>query len=69
MIANHEQLQQSIRQLERMYRALAEIRCRVLRSDPQRFEFMAEGPLEEIRSLQDEINLYLGIAQPEQLTG
>jgi type II secretory pathway component PulJ len=66
MIANHEQLQQTIQQLERMYRALAELRCRVLPGDPQRFQLMAEGPLEEIRDLQKEIDSYLGLSHSEQ---
>ena len=60
MIQNDRQLQQSIEQLDRMYRALAEVHTRVRPSDPIRYSLMAEGPLDEIHRLQADIESYLG---------
>lgn len=60
MIEDERQLQQSIEQLDRMYRALAEIHARVRPSDPTRYSLMAEGPLDEIHRLQADIEMYLG---------
>lgn len=60
MIQDDRELQQSIEQLERMYRALAEIHARVRASDPTRYSLMAEGPLDEIHRLQADIEMYLG---------
>lgn len=61
MITSSAQLDQSIQQLERMYRALAELRARVLPQSAANFQVVAEGPIEEIRRLQHEIGEYLGI--------
>jgi hypothetical protein len=61
MISNSIELDQSIQQLERMYRALAELRQRVLPQSAANFQVVAEGPIEEIRRLQREIDEYLGI--------
>ncbi len=61
MIENDRQLQQSIEQLDRMYRALAEIHARVRPNDPTRYTLMAEGPLDEIHRLQADIEMYLGV--------
>ena len=60
MIQDDRQLQQSIEQLDRMYRALAEIHTRVRPNDPTRYSLMAEGPLDEIHQLQADIEMYLG---------
>jgi hypothetical protein len=56
-------LDQSIEQLERMYRVLAELKSRVEEADPNRFQIMAEGPADEIRRLQADIDSYLGVAE------
>ena len=61
MIEDERQLQQSIEQLDRMYRALAEIHSRVRPGDPTRYSLMAEGPLDEIHRLQADIETYLGV--------
>lgn len=60
MIQDGGQLQQSIEQLDRMYRALAEVHARVRPHDPTRYSLMAEGPLDEIHRLQADIESYLG---------
>ena len=62
MIQDDRRLQQSIEQLDRMYRALAELHSRVRAGDPTRYSLMAEGPLEEIHRLQADIEMYLGAA-------
>ena len=61
MIQNDQQLQLCIEQLERMYRALAEIRRRVRNTESTKYRLMAEGPVDEIRRLQTEIDTYLGV--------
>ena len=53
---------QSIEQLERMYHMLADLRARVRPQSDEWFQTMAEGPVEEIRTLQSEIDAYLGVA-------
>ena len=60
MISNDDQLNQAIQQLERMYRALAALRADVLPANARQYALMAEGPLDQIRSLQEEIEAYLG---------
>lgn len=66
MIECDEQLDQSIQQLERMYRALAELRSRVLPQSQEWFRLMAEGPVDEIRRLQSDIELYLDMESVER---
>jgi hypothetical protein len=53
-------LTQTVDQLERMNAALIALRRELLPGQPHKFAILAEGPLEEIRRLRDEI---------EQLTG
>ena len=48
-------LTQTVEQLELMNQALAELRRECLPSQPRKFAILAEGPLEEIRRLQAEI--------------
>lgn len=55
-----ERLAQSIEMLELMNDALRHLRTEVLPKNPRMFALLAEGPLEEMRRLQAEI---------EQLTG
>jgi hypothetical protein len=58
MITSDDQLTQTVEQLTRMYRALAALKAEVLPVNPQRFALMAEGPLDQIRSLQAELDAY-----------
>jgi hypothetical protein len=60
MISSEDQFNQAVQQLERMYRALAALRADVLPSNAGQYALMAEGPLDQIRSLQQEIEAYLG---------
>lgn len=55
-----ERLAQTIEMLELMNDALRHLRTEVLPKNPRMFVLMAEGPLDEMRRLQ---------AQIEQLTG
>ena len=65
MIQNDRQLGHALEQLDRMYRALAELRSRICVQSPSRYQLMAEGPVEEIRRLQGEIEAYLGVFAEE----
>ncbi len=66
MITNDEQLHQAVDQLGRMYRALAALRAEVLPKNARQFALMAEGPLDEIRHLQTQIDNYAGVAVAEE---
>lgn len=48
-------LTQTVEQLEAMNGALAALRRELLPAQPKKFAILAEGPLEEIRRLSDEI--------------
>jgi hypothetical protein len=48
-------LAQTVEQLERMNNALVGLRRELLPGQPRKFAILAEGPLEEIRRLQIEI--------------
>jgi hypothetical protein len=60
MITSDEQLNQAVEQMGRMYRALAALRREVLPLSEKQFALMAEGPLDEIRRLEEGINAYTG---------
>ncbi len=55
MIKKEAILEQTVEQLESMAKALATLRREHLPSQPKTFAIFAEGPLEEIRRLQLEI--------------
>ncbi|MCW3096742.1 MAG: hypothetical protein JWL77_2360 [Chthonomonadaceae bacterium] len=59
MIADERQLEQAVEQMGRMCRALAALNTDVLPKSRQQFALMAEGPLEEIRRLEEEISQYI----------
>jgi hypothetical protein len=50
-------LTQTVEQLEHMSEALAALRRELLPNQPRKFAILAEGPLEEMRRLQTEIEL------------
>lgn len=58
MISNDDQFQQTLEQLERMYRALALLRRDVLPQNPRQFAVLAEAPLDHVRRLQEELEQY-----------
>ena len=59
MIENTAQLQQAIDQMGRMQRILESYRTDILPKNPRNFAVLAEGPLDEIRKLQEQISEYL----------
>jgi len=65
MIETTEQLEQAIEQMGRMQRILESYRADILPKNPRNFAVFAEGPLDEIRKLQAEIDQY--IARLEQV--
>lgn len=59
MIENEAQLQQAIQQIELLYEGLDNLRAEILPKNPRNFALFAEGPLDEIRKLQAEIDDYV----------
>jgi hypothetical protein len=59
MIAVVEQLGQAIEQMGRMQRVLESYRDEILTKNPRNFALLAEGPLEQLRQLQAQIDEYL----------
>ena len=55
MIKTEAILTQTVEQLERMSEALTTLRKELLPGQPKKFAILAEGPLEEMRRLQAEI--------------
>jgi hypothetical protein len=66
MITNDDQLQQALEQLGRMYRAMAALQAEVLPVNARQFALMAEGPVDEIRRLQAQIDAYTGREAAEE---
>jgi|GEM_PF-1053110 hypothetical protein len=61
MIENDQQLEATYQALGCLYRALASLRRHILPLNARQYALFAEGPAEEIRKLESEINSYLGI--------
>jgi len=59
MIETPEQLYQAIEQMGRMQRMLESYRSQILTQNPRNFAVLAEGPLEQIRQLQAQIDEYV----------
>ena len=55
MNQNEGILTQTVEQLERMNAALSSLRRELLPHEPRKFAILAEGPLDEMRRLQREI--------------
>ena len=64
MITTEAQFQQAIGQIERLYQGLDALRSDVLHKNPRNFAVLAEGPLDEIRKLQTEIDRYVSGLEP-----
>jgi hypothetical protein len=64
MIENGDQLRQAYEALGDLYRALASYRERILPANPRNYALIAQGPLEEVRRIQGEIDAYLGLREP-----
>ena len=59
MIAVAEQIGQAIEQMGRMQRILESYRNKILTKNPRNFALLAEGPLEQLRQLQTQIDEYI----------
>ena len=59
MITTEAQLQQAIEQIQRLCRALNSLRVDIFPQNPKNFAILAEGPVDEIRKLQAEIDAYI----------
>jgi len=59
MIETSEQLYQAIEQMGRMQRILESYRNEILTKNPRNFALLAEGPLEQVRQLQAQIDEYI----------
>ena len=59
MNENDAQFRQAIEQIERLYRGLHSLESDILPKNPRNFALLAEGPLDEIRKLQAEIDGYV----------
>jgi hypothetical protein len=67
MIETAEQLYQAIEQMGRMQRVLESYRNEILTKNPRNFALLAEGPLEQLRQLQGQIDDYLQRVEPVTL--
>ena len=59
MIETGEQLYQAIEQMGRMQRILESYRNEILTKNARNFALLAEGPLEQLRQLQKQIDEYI----------
>ena len=65
MITDADQLYQAIEQMGRMQRLLESYRKDILPQNPRNFAIFAEGPLDEMRKLQAEIDDYISRLEGE----
>jgi hypothetical protein len=63
MIETTDQLYQAIEQMGRMQRILESYRNELLAKNPRNFAVLAEGPLEQLRQLQQQIDDYILILE------
>ena len=66
MIQNVEQLRVTMEQMERLIRAVEDLRETVLPDNPQLFATLAEAPLQDLGRLREEIS---GFARDLQTVG
>ena len=59
MIQSEAQLQQALEQIENLCRAIQSLRADVFLKNPRNFAILAEGPVDEIRKLQADVDDYL----------
>lgn len=58
-IRNQAQLQQAIEQIQNLCRAIDSLRTDIFPKNPKNFAIMAEGPVDEMRKLQADIDDYI----------
>ena len=59
MIQTEAQLRQAIEQMESLCRAINSLRAEIFPKNPRNFAVLAEGPLDQIRQLQNQIDEYV----------
>jgi hypothetical protein len=59
MIADVDRIRVTMQQMDRVLRALEDLRLTVLPKNPQLFASMAEAPLDDLNRLRSEINEYV----------
>lgn len=59
MIRTEAQLRQAIEQIQGLCLAIDSLRTEILPKNPKNFAIMAEGPVDEIRKLQADIDAYI----------
>jgi hypothetical protein len=59
MIQTEAQLRQAIEQMENLCQAINSLRAEVFPQNPRNFAMLAEGPLEQLRQLQAQIDEYV----------
>ncbi len=59
MIETEAQLQQALEQIENLCRAVQSLRVDIFPRNPRNFAVLAEGPVDEIRKLQVDVDDYL----------
>ena len=64
MIQDMRRLSYTMQQLERIIRALEDLRHTVLPKDPVLFATMAEAPLDDLKRLRKEVNEYVQQMKP-----
>lgn len=64
MIENVQQLRVTMQQMDRLLRALEDLRENVLPRDPQLFATMAEAPLDDLQRLWTEVDNFIHELQP-----
>lgn len=63
MISSDEELQQAVEQMQRLYRVLASQRRELAEvGNPGLFAVVAEGPLDLLHQLQQQVDAYVGVA-------
>jgi hypothetical protein len=63
MIQNESQLRQAIEQMESLCRAIDALRADVFPKNPRNFAILAEGPLDQIRQLQSQVDEYVRVLE------
>lgn len=69
MIHTDAQLQQAITQIEGLCRALDSLRVDIFPRNPKNFALLAEGPVDEIRKLQEDIDAYINRLEAVEARG
>jgi hypothetical protein len=59
MIADVDRIRVTMQQMDRVLRALEDLRLTILPKNPQLFASMAEAPLDDLKRLRSEINEYV----------